>query len=77
MKERAYYEPEQESNPEDDEDDVIPDFQARRRAAHRQISENSSEETPPRVPVRSVNSDNSRQGMMLRLMKNATNIMRS
>ena len=77
MKERAYYEPEQESNPEDDEDDVIPDFQARRRAAQRQISENSSDETPPRVPVRSVNSDNSRQGMMLRLMKNATNIMRS
>ena len=59
-----------------DEEDIIPDFHSMGNA-QRQISENSSEENPPRVPVRSVNSDNSRQGMMLRLMKNATNIMKS
>ena len=44
MKERAYYEPEQELNPENEEYDVIPDFQAGRMA---KISENSSKETPP------------------------------
>ena len=44
MKERAYYEPEQESNPQDD---VIEDFEARQRGAQHQISDNSSKETPP------------------------------
>ena len=75
VKERAYYEPEEDSNLDlDDEEDDIPDFQARRKNR-----ENSTEsaENPPKVPTRSVNSDNTRQGMMLRLLKNTTNILKS
>ena len=79
VKERAYYEPEQESNPEDDEDDIVPDFQARRQARRNEAKSRQNEastEVPP-IPVRSGPGDNTREGMMLRLMKNATNIMRS
>ena len=73
VKERAYYEPEDGSSPgTETEEDDIPDFQARRKNR-----ENSGGSDPPRVPPRSVQTDSSRQGMMLRLMKNATNIMKS
>ena len=73
VKERAYYEPEDDSpdSPETEEDD-IPDFQARRKNR-----ENSGGSDPPRVPPRSVQTDGSRQGMLLRLMKNTTNILKS
>ena len=82
VKERAYYEPEQELNPDDDEDDIVPDFQARRKTRQNEAKSRQTEtsnEAPPPIPVRSGPGleNNTREGMMLRLMKNATNIMRS
>ena len=69
FRERAYYEPEEDELPEDDEDDYIPDFRARRATKQEPV-----EDSPPPIPARS--GDN-KSAMMLKLMKNATSIMRS
>ena len=77
--ERAYFEPEGLELPEDDdEDDSVEVFQSRAKSRRQQkqaLAENNREielEAPP-VPTRSGEP----KQMMLRLMKNATSIMRS
>ena len=76
MRERAYYEPDDEELPED-ENDLIPDFTNRNRksstASKSENSENSEISAPP-IPAR---SEDNKSAMMLRLMKNATNALRS
>lgn len=68
--ERAYYEPD---GPEVEEEEVLPAFKNFRRS--RTGSSNSeSDQPPPPPPTRS--GDN-KQLMMLKLMKNATNALRS
>ena len=72
VRERAYYEPDEEDDLLlEEEEDSIPDFAARRR---KQKEEEEETDEPPPIPSRS--GDN-KSAMMLKLMKNATNIMRS
>ena len=70
-RERAYFEPEGSSEREDEEEDFVPNFAARRKLSSRN-AEVSTEEAPP-VPSRSGENKH----LMLKLMKNATNALKS
>merc|ERR1712062_77246 len=70
-RERAYFEPEGSSEREDEEEDFVPNFAARRKLSSRN-AEVSTEEAPP-VPSRSGENKH----LMLKLMKNATNAIQS
>ena len=67
-RERAYFEPEGSSEREDEEEDFMPNFAARRKS-----SRNAEVEEAPPVPSRSGENKH----LMLKLMKNATNALKS
>merc|ERR1712062_266031 len=67
-RERAYFEPEGSSEREDEEEDFVPNFAARRKS-----SRNAEVEEAPPVPSRSGENKH----LMLKLMKNATNALKS
>ena len=76
--ERAYFEPEGLELPEDDEEDSMEVFQSRAKSRRQQQkqAENTNQEIEIEAPPVPTRSGEPKQ-MMLRLMKNATSIMRS
>ena len=71
--ERAYFEPEGSELPDDEDEDELEVFQSRAASRRKQKSPEPEIDQGPPVPTRSGEP----KQMMLRLMKNATNIMRS
>ena len=72
--ERAFFEPEGSELPDDEDEDELEVFQSRAASRKSQNRQKSPEiDQGPPVPTRSGEP----KQMMLRLMKNATNIMRS
>ena len=71
-RERAYFEPEGSSEREEDEEDFVPNFAAARKSSASSRNAVEQQEAPP-VPSRSGENKH----LMLKLMKNATNALRS